>query len=108
MQQSDFVRVALRVFPGSRVVDGDTFEAARDRVLDMLREENKHLDLVSRWVSACRVFYDLHQLHEDPQRTWAARVLDEDLMTMLEALHKTQRAEEYTSTWPPLWENKIQ
>lgn len=107
MTHEGFVMVAQRYFPDPQSIKTDTFEKARDRVFEMLREHNKYLEPTERWKSACWVFSDLIPLHREPQRTWAARILDEDLTKMLAALHSNGLAKEFESAWPDRWEVQI-
>lgn len=94
---------AHKIFPGSVITRADTYEAARDRVMALLREENRHKPPVERWISAARVFYELHLTREEPHRAWAARVLDEDLTRMLGSLHKAGHGLQFQSAWPNQW-----
>ena len=95
--------MANRHFPNPQSVTTDTFEQARDRLFGLLREENKYLDPVARWRIACWVTYRLIDKRSEPHRGWAVRILDEDLTRMLEALHSSGLALEYTTAWPDQW-----
>ena len=103
MTHGGLVTLAQRYFPAPRLVETDTPELAKQRVFEMLKVENRYLDPVERWKSACRVFFALFCRLDDPQGTWAAEVLDNDLATMLAALHRAGLALEIQSPWPQLW-----
>lgn len=103
MTHEGMVLLAHRHFPAPKSVETDTFEKARDRLFGLLREANKYLDPVARWRSACRVTHRLIEGRSEPQRSWAVRILDEDLAKMLAALHSSDLAHEYSSAWPDRW-----
>lgn len=102
-RHESFVADARRYFPQPQSVTTDTFEAARDRLLTMLREENRQKPPVERWRLACLVTHSLIQGRTEPHRSWAIRILEEDLTHMLTVLHSNNMALNYKTTWPNRW-----
>lgn len=101
----EFVSQAARIFPGSTFLEhcGDTFEIARDRLFNYLRERNRTLSPVARWQAACEVAAEIIELEPEPYRSWGLRLQAEDLGAMLRTLHRAHLGREFNSPDPKQW-----
>ena len=98
------VAKARTLFPCSEIIHVENYDVAKKRMMGWIRSLKPYLrNAVARWALACEGATDCSINCEEPHRSWAARLLREDLTDMLTKLHEAGHALSFTSTDPATW-----
>lgn len=101
----ELVQKACALFDGEIIASAD-YAATKERFFLTLREDPyvRKLPDTERWRAACELAWRGYQTASEPQKSWAKRLLDEDLKDMLlERLHPNGKLYDHLEAWPMTW-----